>query len=180
MVIGEFERKLLKNAAIKLVDSMREFGPHVILLCGTSSQPAFSLIAEAWRRRHPKTPLPGVCPVSIARREHIEGQKVVLFDEIFSSGNSLEKAERIIARFNPAQIKKVALTHYPQVHPPQEVETGGASGGLLSLGDIGWGTRRELPRLRVKNKEKARNAARRIRYIREELRQIAREIKPRE
>lgn len=176
MVIGPKEKNALRQAAVKLVDSMYDFSPHAILLCGTNSQIAFSLMAESWRKRYPHKELPQHFPVSQAKPQDVKGKRVVLFDEITSSGRSLNAAEKLVTQFRPDKIKKIALHHYPQIKPASYVESGGTSPELLSLHDIGWGMRSEM---RSRNKKYAQEARARVVQKRAELRKIASSIKPR-
>ena len=77
--MNQEQEEELRKAAVKIVEHLHEFKPHAILLCGTSSQPAYSLIAEAWRRRFPETPLPSSMPIKVAERKDVKGKKVAFF-----------------------------------------------------------------------------------------------------
>ena len=101
-----------------------------------------------------------------------------MFDEVFSTGNSLRKAESHVAPFGPDKIKKMALIHLSQESPPLEIETGCPRPGTLSVQDMGYGMRGGL-KLRPYNREYAQRAREQIEKKRAELREIASSIKPR-
>ncbi len=177
-ILEESHREALRKAATKVVDAMHGFKPDAILLCGTSSQPAFSLVAEAWRRRYPGKPLPRTMPVTMAKHSDVKEKRIVLFDEIVVTGISLQRAREAIEKFSPAKVRKIALIQ--QLGLKKKV-TSGAMSITLAPVNLNWLLETDLRRwLRYDGiKEEKRRIAAAIRQRRAEFRQIASSIKPR-
>lgn len=183
----EQKKETLRKAAIKIVDAMHDFEPHVILLCGTSSQPLFSLVAEAWRRRYPKKQLPQPIPVKTAKKADIDARRVALFDEAFITGRSLKIHEQQTKqKGKPTRIKRFALLRAP--FKPNylingyfwKTKVGAAIGKEFSSEELGRRLRERIFVYSKINRRDARLLAKQERELRRQFREIASSIKPRQ
>ncbi|MDP3741856.1 MAG: phosphoribosyltransferase [Candidatus Micrarchaeota archaeon] len=185
-------RRRLRTAATKVVDYLHDANTEVILLAGTSSQPSFSLVAEAWRRRYPNKPLPQPLPVTSAKEKDVKGKRVALFDELTVSGGSLRDAYRRITPLGALDCRMVALLEKSQLSINSTNPLVGAIdhsrnlGTKLSLNARRYIREAELDRKKAVDKaektrfrESAKYWAREVREKRAELREIASSIKPR-
>ncbi len=181
-----------RRTAVKIVDAIHDFGPHLIVHTGRSSRPAWSLITEAWRRRYPKKPLPHVKHFDNVKPEDVREKKIALVEEVVVSGSTLKRTADKLSAHAPAQIAFFAFVDAGQSY------VSGFDSKMLRTGDwppkgndqpvradLGINLRNQLVRSipgRKNNKwaeEILKKDRERISEKRAELRRIASSIKPR-
>jgi len=182
----EEAEEVYRRAAIRVVDEIHDFAPHLVVVTGSSWSPAYSLIAAAWKRRYGTagTPLPKRKHVSYITAEDIRGKKIVIFDEMIITGGTLRRASRLISMHKPSDVKLLGLIDREQRYKLLRKNN--------PEGDLGVHRRRGLydylSKLRgsklepekVRYKKDMRDWAKTITKKRAELRRIASSIKPRE
>ncbi len=168
----------LRKGAVKIVDAIHDANPHTILLGGTSSKPAFSLIRAVWKKRYPDKKMPQHFPLANATEKHVTGKKVVIFEELIASGRTIERLHTLyVSQLRPAEVVKMALVNAEPNNKHPNVITGIAHAGHLGM-DLGVDWRSNLKSMiHAGEKNEARILARQIREKREELRSIARLVK---
>lgn len=104
----EEAEEVYRRAAVRAVDAIHDFSPHLVVVTGSSWSPAYSLIAEAHKRRY-GTPLPKRKHLDHLKAEDVRGKKVVIFDDVVATGGTLRRAGRLISAHKPLDVKLLGL-----------------------------------------------------------------------